>query len=234
MSRTTFRRTSVAAVALAGAFSLAACNSGSSSVSTPSGAASTSAAETPSTTETSSAAPESSTEASTSEPTESSTTESPSSSESTGSSTAVTGPTEVTDKNAKLKIGSPAVIEDDDDTYRLTPTSLQVAPDSVFSETTLKKSNGTVYYMKFDVTAIKTNSTYFGVSSINGLFFHPTVPSTVKGAKRVYGTTDACKSGYEKLAVGQSASSCYMYQIPGATVDSVTYNDYKHNITWTK
>jgi len=140
----------------------------------------------------------------------------------------------VSDPDGTFKIGEPAVIKDDDDVYRLTPTSLEVAPESDYNEARLKKENGTVYYLKFDVTAIKVNPTFFGTSSINGLFFHPEIGSSVKNAKRVYGDTDKCESESEELKAGDTASSCYIYQIPGAKVSTVVYNDYGHNIRWTK
>jgi hypothetical protein len=230
MSTNAFRRTLVGTVAIAGVLGLAACNSDSPAVHTPTGAATSSAAPTREAPSTSSQPTDEA-----SSPSSEETTPSDSSSDSSSeSSSAADGPTSVTDANATLKLGEPAVIEDDDDTYRLTAKSLEVAPDSVFSETSLKKANGTVYYLKFDVTAIKTNSTYFGTNSVNGLFFHPEIGSTVKNAKRVYGHTAACDDDTKKLAAGESGTSCYMYQVPGATVTSVVYNDYDHNIRWTK
>ncbi|WP_265443205.1 hypothetical protein [Flexivirga meconopsidis] len=233
MSRTTVRRGAAAALAVAGAFTLAACNnSESASVTTPpatssSAAPSTTTETTPSTTQAPSTT-ETTTESSPA------TSDTASSEASGGASTPVSGPTEVSDPDGKFKIGEPAVIKDDDDTYRLTPTSLEVAPDSAYNETRRKKADGTLYYLKFDVTAIKTNSTFFGTNSVNGLFFHPTVPDSVKGAKRLYGDTDACSSESKELKAGESGSSCYIYQIPGATISSVTYNDYDHNIVWSK
>ncbi|NNG38011.1 hypothetical protein HJ588_01805 [Flexivirga sp. ID2601S] len=233
MSRTTVRRGAAAALAVAGAFTLAACNnSDSASVTTPSA---TSSAAPSTTTETTPSTTESSQAPSTSETTESSpATSDTSSAASGGASTPVSGPTEVSDPDGKFKIGQPAVIKDDDDTFRLTPTALEVAPDSAYNETRRKKTDGTLYYLKFDITAIKTNATFFGTNSVNGLFFHPAVPDTVKNAKRLYGDTDACKSESKELKAGESGSSCYIYQIPGAPITSVTYNDYDHNIVWTK
>jgi len=233
MSSNTFRRTLAGAVAVAGALSLAACNSNdATSVTTPTAQTTTSSSAAPTTsTTTGSSAPETST--TTSEASK------PSTSEATESSTSkaskpVMGPTEISDPDGTFKIGQPAVIKDDGDVYRLTPTSLQVAPDGDYNEARLKKANGTVYYLKFDVTAVKVNSTYFGTNSINGLFFHPEIGASVKNAKRVYGDTDACQSDTKELTDGQSASSCYIYQIPGGKVSTVVYNDYEHNIRWTK
>lgn len=214
MSTNIFRRSLVGAVAIAGALSLAACNSDSPTVNTPTGAATTSAAPT-------SVAPPTS---------DAPTTEAPPTSEEPTSD----GPTEATAANATLALGQSAVIKDSDDTYRLTPKSLEVAPDSVFSETSLKRANGTVYYLKFDVTAIKTNSTYFGTNSVSGLSFHPEIGTGVKNAKRLYGHTTACEDGSKKLAAGQTGSNCFVYQVPGSTVTSVVYNDNDHNIRWTK
>lgn len=225
MSTNIFRRILVGAVAIAGALSLAACNSDSPQVDKPTSAA------------TSSAAPTSEAPPTSANPTtDQATTDEPTTEESTPSDPSTTddGPTQVTDANATLKMGEPAVIKDDDDTYRLTAKSLEVAPDSVFSETKLKRSNGTVYYLKFDVTAIKTNSTYFGTNSVNGLFFHPEIGAGVKNAKRLYGHTSGCDDDSEKLSAGQSGSSCYVYQVPGSTVNSVVFNDTDHNIRWTK
>lgn len=232
MSTNMFRRTAVGALAIAGALGLAACNSDSPTVDKPTSAASSAAPTSESTTDES---PSTSEETSPSEePTpEESTTTSEETSPSEGG-TPADGPTEATDARATLKIGQPAVIVDGDDTFRLTPKALEVAPDSVFSTTKLKRSNGTVYYLKFDVAAIKTNSTYFGTNSVNGLFFHPQIDPSVKGAKRLYGDTPACSSDSKKLAAGESASSCYIYQVPGKTVTNVVYNDHDHAIRWAK
>lgn len=223
MSSNMFRRTTVGALAIAGALGLAACNNDTASVSTPTGSQSTATSKpsTPSSAPTTeSSAPETSTSEA-ADPTTSS--EAP--------SKPVTGPTKATDPKGTLKFGQPAVIVDDDDTFRLTATSLTVAPDSAYSEANLSKSNGKLYYLKFDVTPIKTDSKYF---SVNGLFFHPEIASSVKNAKRLYGDTDACSSDSKPTAIGQTQSSCYIYQIPGATVSNVVYNDYQHNIRWTK
>lgn len=233
MSSNTFRRTVIGAVAVAGALSLAACNSGeSASVTTPAGQTTTTSSAAPETsTTTESSAPETST--TTTEPSETTTSEASKTSTSEATKPA-TGPTEVSDPDGTFKLGEPAVIKDDDDVYRLTPTSLEVAPASDYNEARLKKANGTVYYLKFDVTPIKVKSSYFGTNSINGLFFHPEIGASVKNAKRVYGDTDACESDSKKLAAGETGSSCYIYQIPGAKVSNVVYNDYDHNIRWTK
>lgn len=232
MSINAFRRTVVGAVAVAGALGLAGCNSDGPEVHTSTGAATSSAAptsEAPSTSNQPTGEATSSTSRETTSPS------GDSSGDSSGdASSGSGGSTSLTDANATLKLGDPAVIKDDDDTYRLTAKSLEVAPDSVFGETSLKKANGTVYYLKFDVTAINVNSTYFGTNSVNGLFFHPEIGASVKNAKRVYGHTAACDDDSKKLAAGESGASCYMYQVPGPTVTSVVFNDYDHNIRWTK
>lgn len=225
MSSSIFRRTTIGAVAIAGALSLAACNSDNASVSTSSAPSASSSTAAPTTTSQSSA-PETSTSAATTPSTTTTSTQQ--------SAPPVSGPTAVSPDNATYKIGQPAVIKDDDGTYRLTPTSLEVAPASAYTEANLNKANGTVYYLKFDVTAINPNATYFGTNSVNGLFFHPEIGASVKNAKRLYGDTKACTSNDTKLAAGQSGSSCYIYQIPGATVSNVVFNDYQHNIRWTK
>lgn len=228
MSTNLIRRSMVSAVALSAVLGLAACNSDSPAVEKPTSGATSSAA--PTSESTTSEAPRTSEEPSSesSSPSSEETSPSSESNDSTG------GSTDVTDAKATLQIGQPAVINDDDDTFRLTPKSLEVAPDSVFSTTKLKKSNGTVYYLKFDVAAVKANSTYFGSNSVNGLFFHPEIDPSLKGAKRLYGDTPECTSESKKLAPGESASSCYIYQIPGKSVSNVVYSDNDHHIRWTK
>lgn len=237
MNSNTFRRSLAGAAVIAGALTLTACNSDAPDVDSTGSETSTAAPTNPGTGDPTGPTSDESSETSSdnssdsSSDTQSETSSDTSSETSTGSDD---GPTEVTDAKATLKMGQPAVIEKSDDTFRLTPKSMEVAPDSVFSETSLKKSNGTVYFLKFDVTAIKTNSTYFGTNSVNGLFFHPEIDAGVTGAKRVYGRTADCESDSKKLAPGESGSSCYIYQVPGKTVSNVVYNDSDHRIRWTK
>lgn len=221
MSYSIFRRTAVGAVAIVGALSMAACNSDTASVTTNTATPpATSSSSTPPPT---SSAPETSTSEATT-PSETS----------SDAGKPVTGPTALSNPDGTFKIGQPAVIKDSDDIYRLTPKSLEVAPDSAYNEARLKKANGTLYYLKFEITGITVASKYFSTSTVNGLFFHPKIDKSVKDAKRLYGDTAACTSDSKKLAVGETGSACYMYQIPGPTVTDVIYNDYEHNITWTK
>lgn len=224
MTRTRTRVVTTAAV-IAGVFGLTACNSGtsvttsstSSSSSTPS---SSSSSQTPSSSSSeTSSAPSSSSETSTSE---GSTTESsPSSSAATsgGGSTA-------TATTATMKFGDTLTVKDTDTTFAITVKDLKVAPDSVYSEANLNRSNGTVYYLDFSVKAVDVSkASYFGSNSVNGLFLKPYFESGRTGAKRLYGDTAACKSVSKKLTDGQSADGCYVYQIPGAKISSATYDD---------
>ena len=223
-----YRRIAGASIAMIGVLGLAACNNETVSATPPATSApSTSASQAPSETSTS-AAPETTT--SSAAP---STTTSSSSSSSDAGTGSYTGPTKETAEDAKLKFGKGAVIKDDDDLYNLKVKDLKVAPDSVYADANLNKANGTVYFIDFDVTSIKQNKTYFGTSSVNGLFLYPTFKSGEK-AKRLYGDAPGCNSESTKLAAGETGSSCYVYQITGPKATTVTFNDYSHNITWSK
>ncbi|MCG8656391.1 MULTISPECIES: hypothetical protein [Yimella] len=230
MSSTAMRnRVAVTSLALVGALGLTACNSdttvtNSSSTSSSTSSESTSTSESPSSSQTSTSTSESST-----------TSESPTSSEtssasSESSTTADSGPTDVTPRGTTLKFNQPAVIDESGKVFRLTVKELKVAPESIYSEKNLKKSDGTVYYINFDVSPVKTSGSFYS-SSVNGLWLYPSFGSGQK-AKRMYGSTDDCKSSYEKIEVGQSGSGCYIYQITGATSKTVTYANSKNRLTW--
>lgn len=237
MATTTTRRIAGASIAMLGVLGLAACNNNDVSAATPP-ATNSPATQSPDTATQSPSTSETTTEETTSAPStsEPSATTSKSDSEA-GDPGKVTGPTKPTDKNAKLKFGDQAVIVDDSKgTYRIKVNDLKVAPKSVYKTANLNESNGTVYFLDFDVTPIKqpAGKDYsFTTSSVNGLFLHPTFQSGAK-AKRLYGDAPGCKSEYTKLSIGQSGASCYIYQIDGPKLSGVTFNDYQHNITWTK
>lgn len=221
-------RAAAGAFALIGALSLAACGPDDAPVATGSTQSSTTGG--PS----SSSSSESSSESSTTSSESSTSTETPTSSESsTASSTEAAGPTEPSAKNATFSFGEPAVIQDSDETYRLTVKDLQVAPDSVYSDGKLDKAKGTVYFVNFEVSPIKFGSTgKFRTSSINGLFLHPSFEKS-QTARRMYGSVDACKTDSSStLQIGESGKGCYIYQITGDKSTKVVYNDYKYNITW--
>ncbi len=129
-----------------------------------------------------------------------------------------------------MKFNQAAVIEESGDTFKLTVKELKVAPDSVYSEKNLDKSKGTVYYINFEVSPVKTDGNFYA-SSVNGLWLYPTFKQG-QTAKRMYGSTDDCKSGYDKIATGETGSGCYIYQITGETAKTVTYANYDHRITW--
>ncbi len=224
-------RAVAAAFAVVGALSLAACgpdDTAGTATSTPTQSSSTS-----STTSSDSSSSSSTSSSDTSSSTESSTSSDSSTSteSSTGGSTA-SGPVTPSDKNATFSFGDPAVIEDDDETYRLTVKDLQVAPDSVYSQG-LDKAKGTVYFVNFEVSPIKIGSTgKFRTSAINGLFLHPDFASG-QTARRMYGDVDACKTdSTATLQVGEVGKGCYIYQITGDKSSKVVYNDYEHNLTW--
>lgn len=213
MRNSVWRRPAGVSALLLASFGLAACNNNSVTAAPPSVSE---------TSQTSSSASD----------TESSANQSPASSSAEASQTS-SGSVEETSKYAKLKFGDPAVIVDDDDTYRLTVKDLKVAPESVYQDSSLDKVNGTVYFIDFDVTNLKQGSSYFGTNSINGLFLHPTFQQGVK-AKRMYGDLPGCESDSKELAEGETGSNCYIYQIDGPKLSGVTFNDYEHNITWTE
>lgn len=229
---TTRSRTSRAAVvtlAMAGVFGLSACQ-GETTVEggSPSAPAATSSSaptsEAPSTTE---AAP-STTESSPA------TTEAPSSST---SAPAAGGNAALTPEGTTLKFGQPGTYNDGDDDkpelISITPKSLTVAPDSVFTEQPrLKKADGNVYYLNFDVTNVNATTSQDS-NTVNGLFLHPKLATGAKG-KRLYGDTAACKSDSNPLPVGSTASVCYIYQIDGATITDVEFKKSDSDITWTK
>ncbi|TWP34297.1 hypothetical protein [Leekyejoonella antrihumi] len=230
MTTSAYRRIAGASIAMIGVLGLAACNNETVSATPP-------ATSVPSSS--SSQAPNQSQSQTTTSQAPETTQDAPSTSSSSSSSSAAagtgsyTGPTQVTAANAKMTFGKGAVIKDGDDLYNLKVKDLKVAPNSVYADANLNKANGIVYYIDFDVTSIKQNKTFFGTNSVNGLFLYPTFKSGAK-AKRLYGDAPGCKSTSDKLTVGQTGSSCYVYQITGAKATTVTYNDYSHNITWSK
>ncbi len=243
MSTIKTRRVAGASLAMLGVLALAACNDESVSSATPPEASAPTAQQTQEQS-TPSEAPETTEESSTSETSEAPETSDESSSssssdESSDEGGSVSGPTKPSDKNAKLKFGDPAVIQDDSKgTFRITVKDLKVAPNSVYKEANLNKSNGTVYYVDFSVTPIKkgSSSSSFTTSSVNGLFLHPVFGSDATTKKRLYGHTTECDSGYDKLSIGQSGDSCYIYQIDGKKLTDVAYQTMGsgYNITWSK
>lgn len=137
-----------------------------------------------------------------------------------------------TDPTATLKMGEPATIIDGQDAFELTPLALQVAPDSVYAASGLNESDGTVYYLYFSVQALRTNPTYFGVDSINGLFLKPYVDSS-RTVRRRYVNAPGCVPIQQQLQPGDIGGNCYVYQIPGPKVTEVTYDDISvHHLIW--
>ncbi|MDF8264775.1 hypothetical protein [Luteipulveratus flavus] len=226
-NRSRVTRATVVSLALVGALGLSACQD--TEVTAPSPAAptasSTSEAPTPSS---------SSTTTSESPTTSDSSTSSATSSASSASAPAA-GSTKLTAPDSTLKFGQPGTIDEGSDNspeiMTITPKKLEVAPAAAYTEANLNKANGTLYYLTFDVTNVQGGS---NSTSVNGLFFHPKISAANKGAKRLYGDTEACKSG-DNPELGKTATQCYLYQIPGSAVSDVEYDGFDdQHITWTK
>lgn len=241
MSSNIFRRSLVGAVAIAGALGLAACNNDTASVSTPSGSAPTAAAT--SQAPTTQAAPPTSSEAPTTE--ESTTSSAPTTEESSpsSSSSAASGgskdKTKVTPDGTKLKFGQAAVIDDDTDgKYKLKVKSITAAPESAYAKANLNKSNGKMYYINFDVTNLGGAKYDFRATAPNQFFLKPVFDSSEKGRAggSPYDDLPGCKkvSYDEKIAVGESGSACYYYQVSGAAPTKVMWDTYETEIVWSK
>ena len=129
-----------------------------------------------------------------------------------------------------MKFNESAVIKESGKTFRLTVKEVQVAPESIYSQKNLDKSKGTVYYLRYDVTPIEADRSFYP-SSVNGLWLYPTFTQG-QTAKRMYGSTDDCKSSSGKLEVGETGSGCNIYQITGETSKTATYANSSHRITW--
>lgn len=232
-------------VALAGAVGLSACNDSATTVQSTTSTSSTSSSGTsdaPTSPSTSSSSTDSSSTDSTSS--ESSTTDSTSTSSespSTGSTSSTSSATESsapTDsgsaagaKSGTFTFGQSVTIKNDKQTFEVAPTSLQVAPDSAYADANLKRANGTVYYMKYKVKAVNTGGEFFAVNSVNGLFLHPHIDASRTG-KRMYGDLRGCSTPNQTLSNGQSGEGCYIYQVTGPTVRSVSYTGYPYQFLW--
>lgn len=234
--KTARKRMAISSIVLAGALGLTACNSEDTTVTEPSATQSESQGSDEASQSEESPSEEESSE--TSESSESSETseESPSSEESeSGSGGSDSGPTEPSAKDAQMKFGEPAVIEDDTKgNFRLTVDKLEKAPDSVYSNTRLNKSDGTVYFIKFRVAPVSegSSSASFRASSVNGLFMFPTFDASQK-AKRMYGSVDGCKTDSSKeLAIGETGEGCYIYQVSGKDATTVSYKTSQYNLLW--
>lgn len=238
MSSNMFRRTLVGAVAIAGALGLAACNNDTASVTTPTGsapAATSSAAPT-------SAAPTTSSEApTTEESTTSSTTEESSSSAPSSDTSSAAGSTDkskVTPDGTKLKFGQAAVINDDSDgKYKLKVKSIKPAPKAAYAAANLNESNGKMYYVMYDVTNLGGAKYGFRVNAPNQFFLKPVFDSSEKGRAGGSPFEDlpgGCnKVDYsQKIAVGESGSGCYYYQVTGPAPTKVMWDTYETEIVW--
>lgn len=223
MSSTIFRRTAVGAIAIVGALSMAACNADTASVTT--NTATTPATSSSSTPPATSSAPTT--------PTPEATT--PSESSSSSSSQAQTSD-KVTPTGTNLKYGQSAVIDGDSSgKFKLTVKSLVKAPDSAYSVANVNKSSGTMYYINYDVTNLGGAKYGFHATSVNFLELRPVFDSSEKGRAGGSPLQDlpGCKkAAYDDMAVGQTASACYYYQVTGPQPTKAMWNDYTTQITW--
>lgn len=234
--KTTRKRVVLSSVVLAGALGLSACGSDEPSVSEATGAASDAATSSEETSEESPSSEETSQESPSSDDADDTDTADDADDaddKDDADDVADDGPTEPSAKDAKMKFGEPAVLEDDRlGTYRLTVDELEKAPDSIFDETRLNKSDGTVYFVKYSVTPIKAgSSSSFDPSRINGLFLHPTFEPPQK-AKRMYGSVDDCETDRTKLEIGDEGEGCYIYQVSGKESKTVSYKTSQYNLLW--
>lgn len=230
-------RTVAAAAAMAGALSLTACQDDGAKVegggTTSAPAPSSSEAPTQAPTQAPTTAPSTSEAPSSSAPE----TSAPSSSSSSAPSSASADPNaKETPSGSKLKMGQPAIINSGTDSkpklIKVTPTSLTKAPNSaalISKSSNLKPADGDIWFLKFDVANVKSDDSVYS-TTVNGLFFHPKVSS---GGKRLYGSDPACDTDSKKLAVGESASGCYIYQVKGSPTD-VVYDSYTYDVEWNK
>ncbi|WP_446666117.1 hypothetical protein [Flexivirga sp. B27] len=253
MSSSSFRRTLVGAVAIAGALGLTACNNDSASVTTPSGSDPAVTSQAPAPTqdapETSSEAPTAEESTTTSEdsaaaePSESSSeTSSESSSEDSGDSAGADGSSnaQATPDGTKLKFGQAAVIDDDSDgKYKLKVKKIVAAPKAAYAAANLNESNGKMYYVMYDVTNLGGAKYGFRVTAPNQFFLKPVFDSSEKGRAGGAPTNDlpgGCNDvDYsEKIAVGETGSGCYYYQVTGDAPTKVMWDTYKIKIVWSK
>ncbi|NHN55391.1 hypothetical protein G9U51_06285 [Calidifontibacter sp. DB0510] len=232
MNTSLIRRVAAAGIVAATTVGMTACNS-DNTVTEPSSTSSSTTSSSSSSSETSSDTSSSETSSDTSSSdtsSDSSSSDTSSDSSSDSSSTADSGPTDPSAKDASFSFGQPAVIADSSQTFRLTVKSLKKAPDSVYSSTSLKKEDGTVYFIDYEVTPLKFDK-FFSNTTVNGLFLYPTFDSSQK-AKRLYGDAPGCSSESKELKVGETGSACYVYQVTGKEASTVTYNNYTYRLTW--
>lgn len=235
-TRTRTGRAAFATIALASAVGMSACQSDAKVTEAPSAAAPTASA--------SQAAPTSDAPTSDAPATESSTSDSSSSDSSTSSdsssssSDSSTQDATLTPKGTKLKFGQSAVVREGssagDDTYKLTAKSLDVAPDSLYaSEPSLKKANGPVYFLRYEVTNLGKAGATFSADDVNGFMFTPKLAAGQKG-KKFSGDVAGCKTDDTELKVGESGQGCAIYQAGGAKItDAIFAPGLTLQITWT-
>ncbi|WP_050668349.1 hypothetical protein [Luteipulveratus halotolerans] len=225
-------RAAVVSLALAGALGLSACQEDSPTAAEPTSAAPTS-----------SAAAEPTSEAPSSEaPTTEATSEAPSTTAAPSASTSApaggpVGDTTLTPEGTTLKFGQPAVVKegsgDSADTYRLSATALEVAPDSVYTSENLNKANGKVYYLRYKATNIGKSGATWGASDVNSFMFIPKLSPDQKG-KKLIGSIDACDTPSDDIPVGGTGDGCEVYQITGNTVTDVIFRAGDSRVVWTK
>ncbi len=229
MDCTTLRR--LAAVSLTGiaAVGLTACGENAPSVTVPSAQSSSSSSS-------SSSAPSPSTTSSTSESTTPSSTTS-SQPPNTGTAGLAGLPagctTTISPQTTTLKFGQPGIYKNDKGvTVCMTVKKLVPAPASAISGGSLSAADGKLYFATINYANVD-GTTVVTANEVNRLELHPTITYSQRG-KALYSEVPGCSDEAEDsdIGKGQSVDICIAYQIVGATVTTMTYNDYTRMFTW--
>lgn len=157
--------------------------------------------------------------------------------EPTQAPTSASGSTALTPDGTRLKMGQEGIVEDgigsEHKPIGITPTSMEKAPDSIFSSVpSLNRARGPVYFVKHDVRNVQSVS--IDGSDINGYFFYPRTTSATTGGGRIYATVPGCEVHRDPIQPGQKASSCFAYQIADGDPTEIVYSKSSGTITWTK
>ncbi|RNI18321.1 hypothetical protein [Flexivirga caeni] len=121
--------------------------------------------------------------------------------------------------------------------FKLAVKSMVKAPASAYAAANLNKSNGTLYYVNFDVTNLGGSKYGFHPTSVNMFELRPVFGASQKGRTGGAPLQDmpGCKAGsYTNMSVGQTASACYFYQITGPAPTQVMWYDFTTKIVWSK
>ena len=229
--QTSIIRTLAASLTAAAAVGVAACGGGDAPAVS---AASSSATSTSSSTTSSSAttqAPPPTTSSSTTSSSSSSFTPSEASGLTAGVPAGCTA--KISPASASLKFGQPAVyLDDNKNTVCLTVKKLVAAPASAYGGT-VSKANGTLYFMTVNYANVSGGSKPVESEDINQLELYPAFTASQK-AKTLYSDVPGCSSDedYGSISKGHSQDTCIPYQVTGAVVKSVVYDNYTLRYTW--